>query len=176
MKKRLVLGLALVAVLSLGGCMFLIGNVWGAYSSDGDIDYLGLSGFPSGTISEYTYYETGEGTFDVYYRTFYSGLYYPGDAFGNGGASRSYYWHYTYTVSGTFLADSYYWLYLNHDGLWVDGVDSYAARSLVAPAEKLGQGSRTFKKEGLTITVTGEIVQLTPEEEAKLPVATIIKK
>lgn len=175
MKKRLVLGLALLAVLSLGGCMFLVGSVKGAISSDGNLDYLGLTGFPSGTIYENTYYETGEGTFDIYYRTLYYGLYYPGDSSGYGGLSTDYYWHYTYTVSGTLLTDTYYWLYLDHDGLWVDGVDSYAAHTLAAPAGKLGQGSHTFQKDGLTIEVKGEIVQLTPEEAAKLPVTTIKK-
>lgn len=176
MKKRLILGLALVAVLSLGGCMFFTGSIYGTLYTDtasSNYTHVSIGGFPSYPVPGYSY-EVSPGTYDVYYTEYYGGQYYPG-AYESAPYDSSWYYHYTYSVDGDFLSDQYFDLYLYYDGLYKSGTDAS-----IKPVQEGGgvftPGTYTWTKDGLTFTIKAEAVHLTPEEAAQLPVTTIIKK
>jgi hypothetical protein len=182
MKKLLGSLLAVAALsLALSSCQYMLGNdgtVYGQYDHYGTTYYLSLGGFPSGTIYTNTNYAITAGTvdttYDVYYTVYDSTYYYPGNIFGTGGPDYSKYWHTTYTISANpgqpYLqpgVDKYFSLYLGRYGMSISG-------SVKDVALKLGTTSYT--KDGLTITITNEIVQLTDEQKAKLQANTAVRK
>jgi hypothetical protein len=176
MKKILLLAVVALA-LTASSCMIgQDGNVYGAYTYDGIACSCSLGGFPSPAYENH-YYEISPGTYEIYYHVQDSSLkYYPGP-------TSSYDYYSVYKVSantGEFLqdgSDKYFDLYLAYGGLYNEGDSTYFSLSQAPgakPAPRLGTYS--WCKNGLTITVTTSIVQLTADQAAKLHIATLVKK
>jgi hypothetical protein len=177
MKK--VLALAVVALaLTASSCMIgQDGKIYGEFYYDGNSCSINeLGGFPYPYYPE-QYTEISPGTYSVIYNVYYSSSvqYYPGP-------NSSSYFHSTYTVSanpGELFqdgADKYFSLWLSDHGL--DGYGNYANIALsqasgTKPAPRLGTYS--WSQNGLTITVTNSIVQLTADQLAKLHMTQVKK-
>jgi hypothetical protein len=174
-----------IVLLSLAGCNIFSGKdgtIYGSFDFDGtSLWYLSLGGFPSGTIYDNQNYMIDPGTYDVYYTIYKSPYYYPGST-GTGDSDSTYYWHATYTVTadkGAFLfqdgKDKYFNLYLGYYGMYkygqVKGLAGLASKSMEPEAR-----TATWTQDGLRITVTNEIVKLSPEEAAKLGSTKIAPK
>jgi hypothetical protein len=169
MKKLGLIAIAVIAALTMGSCGFLNGAIYGEYYTDGTLSNLSLGGFPEGTVYTGYYYDVAPDTHDVYYTDYYGGMYYPGDQYGNGSLTdATWYWHFTYSVYGTMFSDQYFTLYLDYDGLYTFGTDGSRQGPVLSRKALQTPGTTTVKKDGLTITITGEIVQLNPEQAASL--------
>jgi hypothetical protein len=178
MKKTIVLILVAVAILVSSCTLFTgsPGNIYGEYYYDGSsLPYLSLGGFPPGLIYPYNYYTISPGTYAVYYQIYSSVYGYV--------PSLSSYYYATYSVSanpGSFLSngsDKHFGLYLSYNGLdnFGNGASVYLSQTPGAKVTpKLGTFSWT--QNGLTVTVTNSIVQLTADQLAKLQVNTVGKK
>ncbi len=168
-RSALALG-ALGILLSLGACQFmLLSSDYGALHSDSTLSYASIGGFPSTGLGLDSYYSIPSGTHDVYYVAKYGSLYYPGNWLGTGSSTYSltYVYHYTYTVYGTGRSFD---LYLNHNGMGYSGNTEVAQKSL--GGESL-LGSHEYQLGDARVVVTGEILELSPEALAALPVSEL---
>ena len=158
------------------------GSIFGAVVWDYTLYYASIGGFPSsGTYG--VYYKINPGTYNVYY-TIYDGIYYyPGYWVGAGGNS-SYYWIASYSVTaeeGSFPLidgeDKQFALWLAIDGMYKAGAVNYILsppRDLQSMTPKLG--TQSWTENGLRITVTNRIAQLTPEEFSRIEQTHMEKK
>lgn len=193
--KKLAVFLGMALALTLAGCD-LMGNdglIYGSFNYASGSSVTGvLGGFPEGAIYPNTYYSIAPGTYSLYYRIYYDGYYYPGNAgdVGYGSSDSSYWWFGTYTVTAnpgeaffTDGEDKAFGLYLNRNyGLALGFGDvaiggTYASRSPGASAMDVGPGSSswTSKRGDLTVAVTSKIVKLSEAEAAALPTQTFVK-
>ena len=171
--KKLVLGvLALAMILSMGGCRFVDGDIYGKIENDGGTYYnTDIGGFPS-AIAWDTSYRVWPGTYTVRYTEYNYGHFYPGYYwYGLLGDNTSYVWNYQYTVDGYLFDDQYFTLYLYYNGLQVFGTD----RSLGAKLVVDQPGTYTYTEDGLTITVKASIEKCEPGDQSQ-PATTIISK
>jgi hypothetical protein len=170
---RIVIAVLVLGVILLAAGCGMDGKIYGSVDWDYTRDWASIEGFPVSGYSN-TYYEINPGTYNVYYTLVDdSGNYYPGIYYGN---DPSYYWQATYSVQadkGSFPMvdgmDRYFDLYLGWDGLYKYG----AVSAIETPAQGSGTkaprlGTQSWTANGLLITVTNNIVKLTPEEIAKL--------
>jgi hypothetical protein len=167
-RKKLAIAFVLSwIVLAVAGCG-RPGVIYGQVTHDGNVDYLSLGGFPI-PFAFNVYYPISSGSYVLYYTLDDGVYYYPAyyEGFGPGkGASLAY--QYTYTVSanpGGFFGDgqsSYFTLSLSYAGLVEEGaVASLAPLSSKHASPQLG--THTWVQNGVSITVTGQIVQMTPD-------------
>jgi hypothetical protein len=172
MKK--ILALAVVALaLTASSCMIgQEGKVYGEFYHDGISYSYTLGGFPYPAYPNH-YYQIDPGTYEIYYQLEDSNsVFYP----------TSGYYYSVYKVSanpGEFLkdgSDKYFDLYLAYGGLYNYGDNTYFSLSQASgtkPAPRLGTYS--WSQNGLTITVTNSIVQLTADQLAKLHMTQVKK-
>jgi hypothetical protein len=186
MRKRFLfaaIGLSLLIAFSLSGCDVLMGKdgvIYGEYNHPVSFYYFSLGGFPMTYLSQYTYYQIAEGSYDVYYTLDTgSGYYYPGGVGGTGGTDPSYYWHSTYSVTANKGAlftdgqDKYFDLYLGYYGMSKSGdVKSIVNPTSKGPSIGSGIGTSTWTQGGLTITIKNEIVSLSAAQKAALAART----
>jgi hypothetical protein len=161
---------ALGILLTLGACQFLsLGSDYGALHTDSTLSYASIGGFPSSGLGFGSYYSIPSGTHDVYYVAKYGSLYYPGNWLGTGSTTYSltYVYHYTYTVYGTGRSFD---LYLNHNGMGYSGNTDVVQKSLGSPSLL---GSHEYKLGDAWVVVKGEILELSPEALASLPVSEV---
>jgi hypothetical protein len=193
MKKRIAWLVVAAAALAFGlsGCASILDALslnYGKLSTDGSLESTGfaIGGFPSGTINPGTNYQVDSGTYEIYYICkYWDGSYYkyyPGLANGSGvpaiTSSANYYYHYTYTIHNSTGTAKYFTLYLDHDGLYytsnisASGSTAYASRAVGVKA-----GAQTCDLGGgASMTVTSEIVQLSPEAAAALGHQVLVKQ
>ena len=162
--KSLGMLMALALVLLAVGCG-KDGKIYGYMEWDGVVQ-LGsyVEGFPSYVYPD-QYYEVKSGTHAVVYQLYYNSLYYP---------SPTTYFQFTYTVeadSGSFPfvdgKDHHFGLYLGYDWMYITGDVKGLPTQRGAAGSKAG--TRTWTEDGLKITVTGSVVNLTPDQVSKLP-------
>lgn len=170
--RRSALVLAALGILfTLGACQFMIlSSDYGALHSDSTLSYASIGGFPSSGLSFESYYSIPVGTHDIYYVAKYGSLYYPGNWLGTGSSTYSltYVYHYTYTVYGTGRSFD---LYLNHNGMGYSGNTDVVQKSL---GEASLLGTHEYQLGDARVVVTGEILELSPEALAKLPISAVV--
>lgn len=177
-RKTLLLRMVMMLIALLGSmllveCTGSAGKIYGQFYYDGYlVANFGLGGFPSGTIYTDTNYQIQPGTYTVtytledgsgyYYPAVYASSYCastPGDS-----SCATYYYDDSYTCSANpgkpFWAagdDKYFTLHLSYSGLATSG-------SLNVEGAPSGPklGTSTYSDNGLLITVTTKIAQLTP--------------
>jgi hypothetical protein len=174
----------LAVVFILAGCTGQAGRVFGNFDYDYSLYYGALGGFPPITLYTNTYYQISPGDYAVYYTLYDSGTntYYPGYYY-SAPHDPSYYWYATYGVDAnqgqlfwTNGNDKYFSLYLGYDGMYKSGTDRSALPSPGSTPSAPRLGQKTWTDNGMTITVTNAIVQLTPDQIAKLQKNTVVKK
>ncbi len=178
-----------VVFLVLGAVLFAAscgkdGNIYGFVDWDGTLYASSIGGFPAGGYGN-TYYQISPGTYKVYYTLWDGTYYYPGWYLGPA-FEHDPNWVYdcTYSVEadkGSFPfvdgEDRYFGLYLAYEGMYKAGDVS----SIERPAQGSGSltpmlGTQSWTQNGLRVTVTTKIVQLTPEEISKLTNSQMQKK
>ena len=170
-----------IAVLVFGAVLLATGcgkpgNIYGAVAWDGTA-YGVVGGFP-GSIVPNAYYQVNEGTYEVDYYVYYGGAYWPG---GNT-SSPTAYWYGYYTVTankGSILSDgkdSYFQLYLGYDGMYKFGDVRNLAPGQDPTKTPPRLGTQSWTQDGLLITVTNEIRQLTPDQLSKLQSSQLKQK
>jgi hypothetical protein len=175
----------LIAVLLLlAGCLGPDGKIFGSFDYDFILSYAVLGGFPSGTLFTNTYYQIYPGDYVIYYTIYDPGTstYYPGYYLGHP-TSPSYFYSVTYGVDAnpgqlfwSSGSDKTFQLLLGYDGLYKYGTDRSALPSPGSTPSAPRLGQKTWTDNGMTITVTTSIVQLTPDQIAKLKPNTVTKK
>jgi hypothetical protein len=182
MKRLLGLLIVVAGVVALAGCNVSInttGTIYGEFSYPSGMStyYLSLAGFPSGALVPNNYYTISAGTYNVYYTLedylspTLGTIYYPGYS-GTGDSSSNYYWLSQYSVSAASSGDKHFQLYLGTSGMTTTG-DATGSSTLLGQALKPKLGTTTVTKDGVTITITNEIVQLTDAQKAALQKNTI---
>lgn len=162
---------ALALILTLGACDFyLTGYSLGALHTDSSLSYSSIGGFPTGGLSLGSYYSIPAGDHEVYYVAKYGSLYYPGNFLGTGSSTytTAYVYHYSYTAYGT---GSNFDLYLNHTGMGYSGDTTVVMKALGGDQSLLG--TQEYEAGGTKIVIKGEILELSPEALAALPVSLV---
>lgn len=158
--KRIAIVLAVLGIVLSAVSCGQQGNIYGDVVCDGTLFYVDNGGLFSPGLTLGTNYQISAGTYNYAYYVSYLGSYYPPTGYYAG----------TYSVSanpGGFLtngSDNYFQLYCSYAGMYKSG-----AVNSVVPGNFTPQlGTRTWTQGNLSITVTTQVVQASPQETAKL--------